>query len=84
MSQGQKTYKRKLTGVVVSNKCQNTLVVKVTRRFKHPKYLKYVEKSKKYHAHTTTPVEEGKIITIIESRPHSKLKKWEFFNLINA
>ena len=46
-----KAYKRKLEGVVCSSKSDKTIVVSVVRRYKHPKYSKFVNFSKKYHAH---------------------------------
>ncbi|MBD66780.1 MAG: 30S ribosomal protein S17 [Halobacteriovoraceae bacterium] len=78
MSEASKVYKRKLKGVVVSDKGDKTIVVRVERRFKHPMYSKYVNQAKKYHAHDeANKAKEGDVVTIIESRPHSKLKKWE-------
>ncbi len=75
-------FKRKLTGVVVSTPGTKSIVVKVNRRFKHPKYEKFVTKSKKYHAHDEAEkAEVGSAVTIIESRPHSKLKRWELFSI---
>ena len=77
-----KRFRRKLTGVVVSDKNTKTLVVKVVRRLMHPKYAKFIHQSKKYHAHDEKS--EGKLgdrVTIIESRPHSKLKKWELMQV---
>lgn len=77
MSQ-EKKFKRRLKGVVVSTKNDKTAVVSVQRRFKHPKYEKFVNRTKKYHAHDeTNTAKEGEIVTIIESRPFSKLKRWE-------
>ena len=77
MSQDSK-FKRTLGGVVVSDKGEQTIVVKVTRRFKHPKYSKFIQKSKKYHAHdANNEAKIGDIVNIIESKPYSKLKKWE-------
>jgi small subunit ribosomal protein S17 len=71
-------FRRKLSGVVTSDKGEKTIIVKVITRFKHPKYSKYVSKSKKYHAHDEgNKANAGDVVTIIESRPHSKLKKWE-------
>jgi small subunit ribosomal protein S17 len=73
-----KIYKRKLKGVVVSAAADKTVVVRVSRRFKHPIYSKFVTTSKKYHAHDEgNTANKGDVVTIIESRPHSKLKKWE-------
>jgi small subunit ribosomal protein S17 len=73
-------FKRTLKGTVVSDKADQTVVVKVQRRYKHPIYSKFVNKTKKYHAHDATNTAKiGDVVTIIESRPHSKLKKWELF-----
>ena len=77
-----KSYKRKLEGVVVSDKMTNTVVVNVARRYKHPVYGKFVTSTKKYHAHDqSNTAKVGDSVVIIESRPHSKLKKWELFKV---
>ncbi len=69
--------KRILQGVVVSNKAQNTVVVKVERRVKHPLLDKIIRRSKKYHAHDeSNTIEVGKVVRIQECRPISKLKSW--------
>ena len=71
-------FKRKLKGIVVSDKAEQTIVVRVERRFKHPVYSKFVNNTKKYHAHDAdNSAKTGDVVTIIESRPYSKLKKWE-------
>ncbi len=76
-----KKFKRKLTGLVVADKTDKTIVVKVERRFKHPKYSKFVSKSKKFHAHDeTNSAKVGDKVTIIEAKPFSKLKRWELVN----
>lgn len=73
-----KRFKRRLSGIVVSDKNDKTIVVNVIRRFKHPKYSKFVHRSKKYHAHDEENLaKSGDTVTIIESRSHSKTKKWE-------
>jgi len=70
--------KRVLQGVVVSDKSDKTVVVRVERRFKHPEMKKVVRKSKKYHAHDEqNKFKEGDVIRIRECRPISKLKTWE-------
>lgn len=80
MENQQRVFKRKFSGVVVSDKCDKTVIVKVDRRYKHSKYSKYVHSSKKYHAHDEeNKAKVGDLVTIIESRPYSKLKKWELF-----
>lgn len=75
--------KRTLTGEVVSDKTAKTLVVKVERKTMHPKYNKFVTNSKKYHAHDENEqASVGNIVTIVESRPHSKLKRWELVSIL--
>jgi small subunit ribosomal protein S17 len=77
-----KAFKRKLDGVVVSVKNEKTVVVNVARRFKHSTYSKFVTKTKKYHAHSeNSEVKLGDNVTIIESKPYSKLKKWELLKV---
>ena len=74
----KEVFKKKLRGIVVSDKADQTIVVKVERKVKHPMYSKFVKKAKKYHAHDVeNKAKEGDEVTIIESRPFSKLKKWE-------
>ncbi|WP_108673572.1 30S ribosomal protein S17 [Candidatus Fokinia solitaria] len=69
--------KRILKGVVVSDKQQSTVVVEVERKFQHPKYRKIVSVTKKYHAHDPNSAFKcGDAVSIIESRPISKLKRW--------
>lgn len=81
MSQ-EKKFKKTLDGIVVSDKNDKTIVVKVTRRFKDDVYSKFVSTSKKYHAHDEAgKAKIGDVVTIIESRPYSKLKKWELFKI---
>jgi small subunit ribosomal protein S17 len=70
--------KRILEGVVVSDKGDKTVVVKVERTFLHPVLRKTVRRSKKYHAHDeANACKTGQIIRIIECAPKSKLKTWE-------
>lgn len=64
-----------LTGTIVSDKMQNTVVVLVQRYVKHAKYHKYMKISKRYKAHNTdTSVKIGDKVTIRECRPMSKDK----------
>lgn len=71
----QNKVKRILTGEVVSDKMQKTVVVKVTRRFRHPLVGKIVQKSKKYKVHDEERVAKvGDLVEIVESRPLSKTK----------
>lgn len=64
-------------GIVVSNKMQKTVVVKVERTMRHPKYGKVVTRAKKFYAHhESAPLQIGDEVQIIETRPLSKLKRW--------
>ena len=70
--------KRMLQGVVVSDKQDKTVVVRVERRFTHPLFKKTVRRSKKYQAHDeSNAYSVGDIVWIEERRPLSKLKRWE-------
>jgi small subunit ribosomal protein S17 len=70
--------KRVLQGVVVSDKQDKTIVVKVERRFTHPVLKKTVRRSKNYHAHDeANAAKVGDMVQIEESRPISKLKTWK-------
>ncbi len=70
--------KRILEGVVVSDKGDKTVVVKVERTFLHPVLRKTVRRSKKYHAHDeANAFHTGEIVRIVECAPKSKLKTWE-------
>jgi len=68
---------RTLTGRVVSNKMNKSIVVKIERRVKHPVYGKYVSKTTKIKAHDeNNECNEGDKVTIAESRPISRTKSW--------
>ncbi len=70
-----KKNKKTLSGVVVGDKMNKTIVVSVTRYVKHPKYQKYIKKSKKYKAHDEANAYKiGDKVTIQETRPISKDK----------
>lgn len=78
MSDEKKVFKRKLEGVVVSDKNTQTIVVNVQRRFKDRRYNKFVYKNKKYHVHDVKDqAKVGDVVSIIESRSYSAKKKWE-------
>ncbi len=69
--------KRVLQGVVVSDKTDKTVVVKVERRFTHPLFKKTVRRSKKYQAHDeTNQYQIGDLVSIEESKPISRTKRW--------
>ncbi|MCB2106585.1 MAG: 30S ribosomal protein S17 [Rhodobacteraceae bacterium] len=70
--------KRILQGVVVSDKQDKTIVVRVERRYMHPIYKKFIRRSKKYAAHDpNNACKVGDTVRIQECRPLSKTKQWE-------
>ena len=77
--------KRVLTGTVVSDKGDKTVVVRVERRVKHPLYGKIIRLSKKYHAHdAANEFRAGEIVRIEVCAPISKLKTWTVVDRIGA
>lgn len=77
-------HRRKIiTGVVTSNKMQKTIVVKVERQVRHAMYGKFVSNSKKFKAHDEkNEAKMGDIVTIIESRPLSREKRWALQKIV--
>lgn len=74
---------RTLTGKVVSDKMDKSIVVRIERRVKHPVYGKYVSKSSKLKAHDeNNECKIGDTVTIAESRPISKTKSWALVKII--
>lgn len=75
--------KRTLVGHVVSDKGDKTIVVQIVRSVQHPKYKKYIKRSKKFHAHDDANVGRvGDLVRIVASRPYSKLKTWVLQDVI--
>lgn len=74
--------RRRLTGVVTSNKMQNTVVVKITRTFMHPLYRKVVHSFNKIKAHDTLGCEIGDEVAVVESQPISREKRWVVESII--
>jgi len=75
--------RKSLVGVVVSDKMDKTVVVKVDRRVPHPLYGKHIIKSKKYHAHDEkNECRIGDLVEIRETRPLSKTKRWVVTKII--
>ena len=70
--------KKILKGKVKSTKSNKTIVVEVVRNYRHPFYGKVIRRSKKYHAHDEkNKFKEGENVSIIETKPISKLKRWQ-------
>ena len=77
--------KRVLTGRIVSDKTDKTVVVLVERRVQHPLYGKIIKRSKKYHAHDEgNEYREGETVRIEETRPISKLKTWRVLDRVDT
>ena len=75
--------RRQLVGTVVSTKMNKSSVVRVDRRFKHKFYKKYVLKSKKYLVHDPEGrCDEGDVVSIIQSKPLSKRKRWALQTIV--
>ena len=76
---------RTLTGKVVSDKMDKTIVVKSERKVRHPLYGKYVRRSTKYHVHDeNNECKMGDVVTIKECRPMSKTKSWTLVRVISS
>ena len=71
------------TGVVVGDRADKTVTVMVERRFAHPLYGKQVKRTKKYHAHDeANEYRVGDAVSIMETRPLSRTKRWRVVELI--
>ena len=68
--------RRRITGVVTSNKMTKTVVVEISRKFRHPLYRKVVHSSKRVKAHDEIGCQVGDRVQIVESRPLSRDKRW--------
>jgi small subunit ribosomal protein S17 len=68
--------RRRLTGVVTSNKMTKTVVVNISRTYRHPLYRKVVHLSKRVKAHDELGCQVGDQVQIVESRPLSRDKRW--------
>ena len=79
----ERKLKKDRAGVVSSNKMDKTITVSVKYKEKHPIYGKFVQKTKKYHAHDEkNGGNEGDTVRIMETRPLSKTKRWRLVEII--
>ncbi|MCD8287926.1 MAG: 30S ribosomal protein S17 [Porphyromonadaceae bacterium] len=77
------TKRKERVGVVISNKMDKSITVAVKWKEKHPIYGKFVNKTKKYHAHDEkNECNVGDTVRLRESRPLSKLKRWRLIEII--
>src|SRR5574341_140687 len=74
--------RRRMTGVVTNNKMTKTVVVVITRVFRHPLYRKVVHSSKRVKAHDEIGCQIGDQVQIVESRPLSRDKRWVVENIV--
>ena len=75
------TNPRQLTGVVISDKADKTITVKIERKVKHPTYSKIIKRSTKVHAHDEENMAKvGDVVTVQECRPYSKSKTWKLLS----
>ena len=75
--------RKERTGVVVSNKMEKSITVAVKWKEKHPIYGKFVNKTKKYHAHDeNNECSIGDTVKVMETRPLSKTKRWGLVQII--
>lgn len=83
--QSRELSRKEKKGIVVSNKMQKTVVVKVERKFCHPQYDKVVVRDKKYYAHDESgSLKIGDVVEIMETRPLSKLKRWRVTRVLET
>ncbi len=75
--------RKRVIGVVVSDKMLKTRVVAVTEHYKHPAYGKYLKRTQKFHAHDEkNDAKMGDKVLIIETRPLSKTKRWRLMQVL--
>lgn len=79
----ERNLRKQRTGIVVSNKMEKTITVDVQRKVKHPMYGKFLKKNKKYAAHDeNNDCNIGDKVTIMETRPLSKRKRWRLVEIL--
>lgn len=69
-------------GLVVSDKMMKTVVVRVERQVRHPKYKRYIRRRKKFMAHDDMGAKIGDIVRIVETRPLSARKRWRVVEIV--
>jgi small subunit ribosomal protein S17 len=79
----ERSNRKKLKGVVISDKMQKTAIIAVERKFRHPIYKKVVRVRKKYKAHNEENAAHiGDMVEMMETRPLSREKRWRIINII--
>lgn len=79
----ERNLRKQRTGLVTSNKMDKSIVISVERKLRHPMYGKFVKKTKKFMAHDeTNNCNIGDTVTIMETRPLSKRKRWRLVEVL--
>ncbi len=79
---GKRGSRAQKVGIVASDKMEKTVVVRVDRLIKHPKYRRYVRRTSKFMAHDETGAAIGDKVRIIETRPLSARKRWRVAEIV--
>jgi len=80
----KKPIRKEIKGTVDSNKMDKTIVVTVNKKVKHQFYGKYVKRTSKFYVHDPeNQCQEGDFVKIRQTRPLSKLKRWELVEILN-
>ena len=80
----ERSNRKERVGQVLSNKMAKTIVVRVERRFAHPRFKKVVTEYKKFYAHDEkNEAKPGDRVKIVETRPLSKTKRWRLVEVVN-
>jgi small subunit ribosomal protein S17 len=79
---GKRGNRAQKVGIVASDKMQKTVVVRVDRQVKHPKYRRYVRRTSKFMAHDETGAAVGDKVRIVETRPLSAKKRWRVVEIV--
>ena len=78
-----RNFRKTRQGVVISDKMEKSIVIAAKFKEKHPLYGKFVQKTKKYHAHDeNNEAHVGDTVLIMETRPLSKTKRWRLVSII--
>jgi small subunit ribosomal protein S17 len=79
---GKRGNRAQKVGIVASDKMEKTVVVRVDRLIKHPKYRRYVRRTSKFMAHDETGAGIGDKVRIVETRPLSARKRWRVVEIV--
>lgn len=74
---------QRLKGIVVSETTAKTVVVKVSRLKKHPRYGKFIKVSKRYKAENENPISKGSVVMMESTRPLSRHKRWKIIEIFS-